>query len=216
MPDIFDEVDEDIRAEKAQAFLRRYGALGIVLMLLTMVGTGVYVWRDQQQKRAAEATASRFLAAQKAAAPKPHAPPPAAAAADLAAVAAQGPAGYRTLARLQLAAVQWQRGDHAAAIATWQSVADDPGGPPLLRDYATLASVQHQADTGDAAALKARVLPLASGPWHLVAAPLLASLDIRLGRTADARAILKEVAEDPLAPQSVREVVQAALGALGQ
>lgn len=46
MVDIFDEVDEDLRAERAQALLKRYGGLLIALALLTIGAAGGWqAWR---------------------------------------------------------------------------------------------------------------------------------------------------------------------------
>ncbi len=39
MPDIFHEVNEDLRAEKAQAFLRRYAGAGIAVVVLILATT---------------------------------------------------------------------------------------------------------------------------------------------------------------------------------
>lgn len=216
MPDIFDEVDEDLRADRAQAFLRRYGGVFIALMVLALLATAVFVWWQEQQHSQAEATAARFLAAQKLAEPRPHSPPPPQAATDFAAIAASGPAGYRVLARLQLAALEWQQNHHDRAIADWQAVSDDAAAPQLLRDYATLTSVQHQADSGDPAALKARILPVATGgsAWQPLAQQVVAMLDLRQGKVADARAVLKTVAADPQASQTLRQMAQSAESAL--
>ena len=51
MPDIFDEVEEDLRAERAQAIGRRYGVLGVLAAVLIVAGTGGYVWWQQKSKR---------------------------------------------------------------------------------------------------------------------------------------------------------------------
>ncbi len=218
MPDIFDEVNEDLRAERAQAAFRRYGWAGAAALVLILAGTAGYVWWREQQNAAAEAAASRFLAAQKLAAPRALGQlPPKEADAEFAAIAASGPPGYRVLARLQLAALEWQRGETAKAVADWQAVSADASAPSLLRDFATLARAQHQLDSADPASLKAEILPIASGGsrWRPMAEQTMAMLDIRLGKQEDARAILKALSADPLASQNMREMAADALLALG-
>ncbi len=213
MPDIFDEVDEDLRADQARALLRRFGGVLIAAMLLTLVGVGVYdVWQ-QRRTRDAEAVASKFLAAQKEAEAKS---PPKGLEQQFADLAATAPDGYRVLAKLQLAALEWERGQHDSAVAEWQSVADDSSAPQMLRDLATLNSVQYQIDTGDAATLKAKLLPLVQGGtrWRPLASQLTALLDLRLGRVADSKEIMKSLMLDPQTPQGIRQMAQDILATL--
>jgi hypothetical protein len=215
VPDIFDEVSEDLRADQARSVLSRYAKLMLAGMALTLVGVGAAEWWSQRQAENHDAVALRFIAAQKAAALKvpPHDLPQ-----QLAAIAATGPAGYKVLARLQLAATEWDAGRHDKALADWQAVADDGSAPQLLRDLATLQNVQHQVDTGDAIALKAKLVPLISGGtrWRPVAEQVTALLDLRLGRTTEAKAIMKSLADDSQAPQGIRQMAQDILVSLSQ
>ena len=43
MVDIFDEVEEDLRADRAQAFLRRYGIVFIAVAVLVVAGAALRV-----------------------------------------------------------------------------------------------------------------------------------------------------------------------------
>jgi hypothetical protein len=214
VPDIFDEVDEDLRADKARALLRRYGAFLVLAMLLTLVGVGVYhTWQERQQA-AAEAIGAKFLAAQDEAAKKT---PPKDLPQQFADIAATAPDGYRTLARLHLAVLEWNRGQHDSAVAEWQGIIDDSSAPPLLRDLATLTSVQFQLDSASATVLKAKLLPLVQGTtrWRPLAEQMTALLDLRLGRTTEARAIMKSLVQDPQVPNGVRQTSQDLLMTLG-
>ncbi len=217
MPDIFDEVNEDLRAEKASRLAQKYGALGVLVLLLVLAGTGGYVWWQQQQVKQADAAATLLIAAQKAA--DVHAPlkPPASALQDFAKVAATGPDSYRVLAHLQLAALEWDAGKTAQAVTDWAAVANDASAPPLLRDLATLASVQHRLDTGDAATLKAELQPLLLGTsaWKPMAEQVMAMLELKLGNTKAARAIVKSLVADPQAPEGVRQMAEDLMVALG-
>jgi hypothetical protein len=215
VPDIFDEVSEDLRADQARSVLQRYGKLLIAAMLLTLVVVGVVDWWSRQQSANHDAVALKFLAAQKQAASK-H--PPTDLDQELSAIAATGPAGYQVLAKLQLAAAQWDQGAHDKAIATWDQVAADGSAPQLLRDLATFNSVQHQVDTGNAQTLKERLSPLVTGGtrWRPLAEQVTALLDLRLGRTKEAKAIMKSLSEDTQAPPGVRQMAQDILITLGE
>lgn len=207
MPDIFDEVDEDLRADQARALLRRYGGLLVLAMLLTLVGVGVYHSWQERQQAAAEAVGARFVAAQALAAAKS---PPKDLPREFADIAATAPNGYRTLARLQLAVLNWKSGQHDSAVAAWQGIIDDSSAPQLLRELATLTSVQFQLDTASPTALKAMLLPLVQGAsrWRPLAAQLTALLDLRLGRTREAREIIKSLVQDPQVPNGLRQTSQ--------
>ncbi len=207
VPDIFDEVSEDLRADQVRALLRRYGVLLVLAMLLTLAGVGAYDWWNQKQTASADSVAVKFLAAQKAAASKS---PPKDLAATFADIASTAPSGYRILARLQLAAAEWNQGQHDSAVADWKGVSDDAHAPQLLRDLATLTSVEHQVDNGDARILKAELAPIVQngGRWRPLAEQITALLDIRLGRTPEAKEIMKSLTADPQAPSGVREMAQ--------
>ncbi len=216
MPDIFDEVDEDLRAERAQNLLRRYGGLLIFAMLLTLAGVGAYhVWADRQRAEA-DAVATKFLAAQKAA--DGHTPRKDVAA-QFADIAATAPEGYKVLAKLQLASLQWDSGKHDEAIAAWTALANDTATPPLLRDLSTLLRVQHQLDSADPVQLKQQLNPMvldSASRWRPIAMQLTALLDLRLGRAKEARELFRQLMLDPQAPQGVRQVAQAVLAGMMQ
>ncbi len=221
VPDIFDEVSEDLRAERARALLRRYGIVLVGLMLLTLAGVGLYDYTEKQTGQTREATAQRFIAAQESVgrlADNPGKAPPGAVIGTFADIAGTGPGGYRVLAGLHLAALDWETGHHDVAIAGWKKIADDGGAPRLLRDLAILTSAQHQVDSGDPKALKAQLLPLVQGSsrWRPLAEQITALLDIRLGRKTEAMAIMKALTQDPQAPQGVREMAQDLLITMGE
>jgi hypothetical protein len=205
VPDIFDEVNEELRADQARSLLRRYGVLMVAAMLATLAAVGTYTWWEERQQAAADAVAMKFIADQKAAEART---PPKDIAQRFAEMAATGPRGYRMLATLQLAALDWDAGRHANAIAEWQDVSADASLPEVLRNLATLTSVQHQVDSGDPAALKAQLLPIvnSSSAFRPIAIQIDALLDMRLGRTKEAEELMQSLLKDPSTPQSLREM----------
>jgi hypothetical protein len=210
VPDIFDEVNEDLRADQARSLLRRYGALMVAAMLATLVVVGVYTWWQERQQAAADEVAMKFIADQKAAEVRT---PPKDLAQRFGDMAATGPRGYRVLATLQLATLDWDAGHHANAIAGWHDVSADTSLPDVLRNLATITSVQHQLDTGDAAALKSELLPIVDSPsaFRPLAIQIDALLDIRLGRTKEAEELMQSLVKDPSTPQALRQMTQSLL-----
>ena len=221
MADIFDEVSEDLRAERAQALLRRYGVLLVVLAVLVVAGvSGWQFWRWRTQEQAA-ATGQAYMAAARDAGGAPAGASDAAkdgAAAAFAAVAAKAPEGYRTLARLREAGLRATGGDLPGALGLWNQVSADTAADPLLRGLADLQWVQHQVDTGEPAAVEGRLAPLLApgNPWRPLALESEAWLALRTGQDARARDILKGLRTDAAVPDGVRSRANGLLTRLGE
>jgi len=206
--DIFDEVRDDLRAERSGALLKRYGGLLAVALIVVLAAVGGWqIWRTQQAKQA-DAAAGTFLAAMHDAAALPLGPSPnrLAAADAFAAVAARAPESYRVLARLREASLRADAGDGAAADALWDQVSHDDAAPRLLRDLASLLWAQHGIDRGDPAAVQVRLdtLTAPENPWRPLAQEAQAWLALRLGHRDDAQRLLGQLATDGTAPDGVR------------
>ncbi|HWT08922.1 MAG TPA: tetratricopeptide repeat protein, partial [Roseomonas sp.] len=109
MPDIFDEVEEDLRAERAQKLWARFSTPILAALLLVIAGVGGWQgWRWYETRRET-AAATAFMAAHRAAEAE---------GADLAAMAsrfegltADAPEGYRIIALLRAAALKAEIGE---------------------------------------------------------------------------------------------------------
>jgi hypothetical protein len=215
--DIFDEVDEELRAERAQRLLKRYSGLIIAAMVLVVAAVGGWQAWNWWQARQDMAAGQRYLAAMA----LMQLPAAGAAQQNIAAgfdkLAQSAPEGYRTLARLQAAALKARNGDLPGAAALWNDVATDSSADPLLRDLASLLWCQHQIDTADPAVLEGRLKALAEpgNAWRPLAQEQLALLDLRQGKTAAAITALSKLAQDVTAPDGVRQRAAALLGRLG-
>jgi hypothetical protein len=213
LADIFDEIEEDLRKERAKKLWDRYG--WIVLVAAGAVVLGVAGWRGWQwhQAREAAAAADRFLAAA-ATADQGEAR---AAIDTFAELSRDAPAGYRVLARLREAAAKAKAGETAEAVVLYEALAGDASAPPLYREVATLLAVMHQIDQSDPAALAQRLAPLAApgAAFRFSAQELQAVLALRRGDREGARTLLEALAGNEAAPQGVRRRAGEMLGALG-
>ncbi len=219
--DIFDEVEEDLRAERAQQMLKRYGGLIVaVLIAIVAAAAGWQGWRWYEARKDATA-AVEYLTAMNLAAASTAAGTSAAgrtaAIAAFADVSTSAPDGYATLARLQEAALKADSGDVQGGATLWDQVASDQSADPLLRDLAVLLWAQHLLDKAEPGVLQARLKPLAEpgSPWHSLAQEQLALLDLRLGKRDEAKTALTHLAQDAGAPNGVRARAAALVGRLG-
>lgn len=217
--DIFDELSQDIRAEKTRALAMRYGGFGVAALVLVLAGVGGWQGWHWYQDREASRAAVPYLAAMTQADALPPGPAPARAVATeaFAQVAATAPAGYRTLARLRAAALLADAGNLPGALAQYDAVARDEAVDQTLRDLATLLWAQHQVDNGDPAAIAARLKPIeaAGNPWRALAQEADALLALRRDDKDAAMTMLRALSIDPGAAEGVRSRASGLLNLLG-
>ncbi len=212
--DIFDEVEEDLRAERAQRLLKKYAGLMIALAVgVIAAAAGWQLWTRYQNQQDA-AAAARYIAVQSAL-ERPGAPK-SDQIAPLDQLAATSPPGYKTLARLRSAALKADAGDLQGAVSSWNALAADSSTDPLLRDFASLMATAREIDRADPAQLEARLKPLAASgnAWSSLAREQLALLSLRQGKVDDARKALQGLAIDIGAPAGLRTRASALLAGL--
>jgi hypothetical protein len=211
--DIFDEVEEDLRAERSARLLKKYAWLLIAAALAVIGATiGWQLWTRWQVNQDTVA-AQDYIVAESSAGKGPDAQADAA----LERLATAGPQGYKTLSRLRLADQKAKSGDLQGAVALWDQVASDGDADRIVRDLASLLAAQHQLDSGDPVILEARLKPLAApdNAWSALAREQLALLALRQGKTEEAKTALKALSIDILAPNGVRQRAGALLAGLG-
>lgn len=219
MVDIFDEVQEDLRAERAERLAKKYGWVAAVAAVLVVAGAAGFEYYQRWQSQQDQAVAARYIAIMNKIAQGPAILKDArlAQVGPLKNLAATAPEGYKTVARLRAAGLLADSGDIPGATALYYDVATDNAADKLLRDLALLLLSGWEVDKADPAVLAPRILPLAQpgNPWAPLAQELLAMLDLRQGKIDDARNKLKALAADVLAPAGARARANAMLQGLG-
>lgn len=220
MPDIFDEVAEDLRAEKTRNFLLRYAGVFVAAAFAVLVAVSVvqaWHWRQHRLDERA-ATAYLTLTSQiKTAGAGLTDAGRTEEAAKLLAFAKTAPAGYASLARFRAAGLYADAGQAAKAEAIWTGIAAPQGkSTPLLRDVATLLWAQHAIGTAKPDAVMARLQPVMdpSNPMHDMAQLLGALADLQDHQDKAARALLARVTTDPESPEDVRNLANGLLAKL--
>lgn len=200
MSELFREVDEALREDRAKALWRRYGVMAISGVAAVILGTSAYVlWQrydaSQRHDRTVAFAEALALAEQD----------PNAGAAALSAVAGLG--GHQaTLAVMAEAGLLAREGATAAAAGLYRQVAGDSDSPETWRQLALLLAVGLEADGGDPAALTAELEPLMAddSAWRYSARELAGVLAMRAGDVARAQALFGALAQDAQAPPGVR------------
>jgi hypothetical protein len=211
--DVFQEVDEELRRDKAAELWKRYGNYVAGAAIAIVVGTGAYVaWRDYTQKQAAQQGAEFFAATALAAGGDRDKAIPA-----FDALARNASSGYAVLARMREAALKADAGDRAAAATIYRSVADDNGAAKDLRDAARLLAGLQTIETLDSAELDRQLAGLRAdaNPWRHTAIEMAAITAAKTGDAAKARELFARIADDPTAPTGARGRAAEMIAALG-
>jgi hypothetical protein len=214
LADIFQEIQDDLRRDKAAQFWKRYGRYVIALVVFVIAATGSYVgWKEYRQRQQI-AFGNRYAAALSLIQDKKEAE----ALNILGSLAKDAGTGYGTLARFRAATVKLHQGDRAGAVAIYDAIAKDSSVDPL---YAQLASLYYALDTletGKPDELAKRLKPLTAptSPWRYSARELEALLALRQGDAKKAQGALTKLADDPKTPGGIRARAAEMLRALKQ
>ncbi len=209
MVDIFDEVSEDLRTERAALLLRRYGGLLIIAAVAVLIGVGAqqgWAWYKTRQNQQA---ATAYIAINDKISGQGSNPSNEQAAADVKSLtdfAAAAPAGYRNIAKLRAAGLLVNAGKTVDAETIWNQIAADDAADPLLRDLANLLWAQHALGTAPNDQVADRLQPLTApeNPYHALAQETQGLLYLNEGKTDSAKALFNQLAADPTAPDGVR------------
>ena len=141
MSDIFQEVDEEVRRDKAAEFWKKYqNQILAAAVLIVLASAGFRYWQYERE-RATQAAGDQFQQALTAL----EGGKLDEAKAGLDKIAAQGPSGYRALAQMTAAGAEASK-DPQGAIGAFDAVAGDAAIDPLLRDTARLRAALLRVD----------------------------------------------------------------------
>jgi hypothetical protein len=206
MSDIFNEVDEEIRRDKASEFWNRHGAklaFGALTIVLAVAGWRFY---DDYQFRERAALGASFEAAlAEAAAGKTDA------LAGLTALAEKKSGTYPVLARFRLASelARTAKDDagRANAVSAFDTLAADAAVPADWRNIAKLRAALLQVEAGPFEEAEKRLMPLVTpeGIYRHAAREGMAIAAYRAGKADKALDALQAIILDSESPAGLRQ-----------
>jgi hypothetical protein len=209
MADIFQEVDEEVRRDKALEFWKKNQNYVIALCVAIVLASGGWRYYQDSVRTAAEAAGARYEEALALA----RAGKTAEADEAFRAIIAQGPAGYATLAKFRSAA-DLGKSDPDKAVAIFDALANDNSVDATMRDVARLRAAALRVDKADYNEMRTRLEPMAGvgAPFRNSARDLLAVAAFKAGDIDAAGKWLDAIMVDQQAPPSIRARAEALLG----
>jgi len=209
MSDIFHEVDEDVRRDKAADLWKRYQTPVFVIAFLIVAATGAWSYYQNKHREAAESANARFEAAVALA----NEGKAAEAAAAFDALAKDAPPGYAALARVRAAET---RPDRAQALAELHAIAEDAKVDKITQQVALLRAALLIMESGDREKLERALGPMmTSDGVFRFSAQEWNGLDALANDDFDeAERVFDQVLANNDAPQSMRQRAAAYRGLL--
>lgn len=202
MTDLFREIDEEIRHDRALEIWKKYGNYIIALAVLIVAATAGYRIYAHFERQKAEALGLRFQVALEAS----TAGRTEDAAKEFQAIASEGAKGYAILARFR-AAADLGATNKAEAIKIYDALASDGTLPLVLQGLARLRAAALAVDDVTFDELKTRVEPLLpqGGPWAGLARELLGTKKLAANEYEAAGQYFDAIVTDDAAPDSVKQ-----------
>ena len=197
MADIFDEIDEDLKRDRAQELWARYGKFVIAAAAAVVLAVGSLQGYKTWTQSRAESAANAYQAAL-------------ASESVVAALDATLPEltdGYTMLAQFRIAGEKAAAGDLADAETGYLALSKDKSIAPLYQQAALLLSVMSAPAEADTKKLQDRLAPLvsAAGPWQGLAMELSAALDLKTGDRAAAMSKIESLLTLPEISPELRQ-----------
>lgn len=206
MSEIFNEIDDELRKEQLKKIWDKYSVYIVALAVLIVVGVGGWRGYEYLATQKAYKASAAFDAASTLSDENKHAEAEAA----FNALAADAPAGYRSLARLRAAAEAASR-DVAAGVKLYDAIAADSSVGAHERSLATVRAASLLVDSASYDDMVKR-LNASAQPGNMyrhTARELLALSAWRAKNAAETRKWLEQIAEDAETPASLRNRAEA-------
>ncbi len=207
------EVTEEVRRDRLFALFRKYGWIGIALVVLIVGGAAWNEWRKAQSRAGAQAFGDAVIAAL-------ASDDPAARVAALDSVgsnASGDSAGQKAVLGFLAADEALRGGDRAGALTRLEALAEDSTLGPSYRQLARLKSVILAGPSMEPAARDAALTDLAQpgAPFRVLAMEQQALALMADGKDGEALALARLILEEPDVTAGLRRRVTQLIVVLG-
>ena len=202
MADLFQEIDDELRQDKASRLWRVYGKYVVAAAVVIIISVGGYKFWQQKQLDDGEKASIAYEAALERSASGDHN-----GAIDQLNKEELGTvAGYAALSQMQKANLAMKINDFEAALITFKDIAENDNYPQSIKDWASFryaaVRVEKQIDSNAPADLDSLIAT--DSPWRFLAKEIKAIRGIETGNKSAAKAIFSELADDENAPERLR------------
>lgn len=212
MSDIFREVDEEVRKDKAAAVWKKYGIYVAIVCLAIIIGTGGRVfWREYQEGKRLDESRQYFAATLLAESGRIKE-----AISEFSHLNDKGDTGYGILAAFSEAKALGSSGDHAAAVTVLDDLSEDGSVAVEFRELAKLYAVMWLIDDAPLPVVEERLGALTkdNSIWRHSALELSANLMMRERDYNGARKIYHLLIEEEGVPEPLRIRSKAVVAAM--
>lgn len=207
------EVDEELRKERMNDIVKRYGwaIIGGIVLLLAGIG-GFFWWQARQEAEAGAQGEALVNALQSIEAGNRNAAQP-----KIDELAESDIDGYRAAALFARANNQLAANNNAAAVATLRAIAADEGLAEPYRHAALVRQTALEFDALQPQQVIQRLRPLArpGQPWFGSAGEMVGIAHMRMNRPDLAGPLFGQIGRDETVPPSIRTRAIQMAGALG-
>lgn len=202
MADLFQEIDDELRQDKASRLWRVYGKYVVAAAILIIISVGGYKFWQQKQLDDGEKASISYESALARSASGDHK----GAIDQLNGEEIGAVAGYAALSQMQKANLAMKINDFEAALITFKDIAENDNYPQSIKEWASFryvaVRVEKQIDSNAPADLDSLIAT--DSPWRFLLKEIKAIREIETGNEGEAKAIFSELADDENAPERLR------------
>ena len=202
MADLFQEIDDELRQDKASRLWKLYGKYVIVVAIIIITSVGGYKFWQQKKLDDGEKASIAYEAALARSA-----------SGDLKGAIDQLNeeelglvAGYAALSQMQKANLAMKIKDFEAALITYKDIAENDDYPQSIKEWASFrhaaVRVEKQIDSNASADLDKLIAT--DSPWRFLAKEIKAIKEFETGNNSEAKAIFSELADGENVPERLR------------
>jgi hypothetical protein len=207
------EVDEELRKERVNNFVARYGWAIIAGVVLFLGAIGGWIWWQHRQAEEAGKQGETMLEALDAleSGNRSGAQP------KIAELATSDIPGYRVAALFARANAELGANNNRAAVATLKSIADNQEFDEIYRNAALVRQTAIEFDALQPQVVIQRLQPLArpGQPWFGTAGEMVGIAYMKMNQPNRAGPLFGQIARDDTVPPSIRTRAAQMAGSLG-